>query len=49
MGLDLGKAFNLGSRAMSLQLGAYDFVKHPQGSARWMLRVTLTLLFPTTK
>jgi hypothetical protein len=49
VGVDVGKAFNLGSRAMSLQLGAYDFVKHPQGSARWMLRVTATLLFPTTK
>ena len=49
VGIDVGKAFNLGSRAMSLQIGSYDFVKHPQGSARWMLRVTVTLLFPTTK
>jgi hypothetical protein len=49
VGADVGKAFNLGSRAMSLQIGSYDFVKHPQGSARWMIRVTLTLLFPTTK
>jgi hypothetical protein len=49
VGVDVGKAFNLGSQAMSLQIGSYDFVKHPQGSARWMLRVTATLLFPTTK
>lgn len=49
VGLDVGKAFNLGSQAMSLQIGSYDFVKHPQGSTRWMLRVTVTLLFPTTK
>ena len=49
VGVDVGKAFNLGSRAMSLQIGSYDFVKHPRGSARWMLRVTVTLLFPTTK
>ena len=49
VGVDVGKAFNLGSQAMSLQIGSYDFVKHPQGSAQWMLRVTVTLLFPTTK
>ena len=49
MGVDIGKAFNLGSQAMSLQIGSYDFVKHPQGSARWMLRMTVTLLFPSTK
>jgi hypothetical protein len=49
VGLDVGKAFNLGSQGMSLQIGSYDFVKHPQGSARWMLRVTATLLFPTTR
>ena len=32
-GADVGKAFNIGPQAMSLQIGAYDFVKHPEGGA----------------
>lgn len=47
IGADVGKTFNLGSQAMSLQVGSYDFVKHPDGAAQWMIRVQLTLLFPS--
>lgn len=49
MGADVGKAFNIGPQAMSLQVGSYDFVKHPDGAAEWMIRLQLTLLFPTRK
>ncbi len=47
VGADIGKAFNLGPQAMTLQLGSYDFVKHPSGNPQWMIRINLTLLFPT--
>jgi hypothetical protein len=47
MGVDIGKAFNLRMQAMSLQVGSYDFVKRPEGTPQWMIRVQLTLLFPT--
>ena len=49
VGADVGKAFNLGPQAMSLQLGSYDFVKHPEGGPGWMIRASATLLFPTGK
>jgi hypothetical protein len=47
IGADLGKAFNLGSHAMGLQLGAYDLVKRPDGAPQWTIRIQLTALFPT--
>ena len=49
IGADIGKAFNLGWQAMGLQVVAYDFVKRPDGTLQWMIRVQLTLLFPTGK
>ena len=49
VGADVGKAFNIGPQAMSLQIGAYDFVKHPDGGPGWMIRASVTLLFPTGK
>jgi len=33
---------------MSLQVGAYDFLKRPDGTSQWMIRVQLTLLYPTS-
>lgn len=47
MGADAGKAFNLGSQSMSLELGAYDLVKQPSGAPQWFIRVQMMLLFPT--
>ncbi len=32
IGADVGKAFNVGSHAMSFQVGAYDLVKRPDGA-----------------
>ena len=46
MGADIGKAFKLGSRDLSLQVGAYDLLKRPDGAPQWILRVSITLLFP---
>jgi hypothetical protein len=45
LGADIGKAFNLGSHAMGLQLGAYDLLKRPDGAPQWIIRVQLTALF----
>ncbi len=45
-GADIGKAFKLAERPMSLQVGAYDFVKHPKGAPQWMLRLQLTIMLP---
>jgi len=49
VGADIGDVFDFEGQHMSLQAGAYDFVKHPQGGPGWMIRVQLTLLFPTTR
>ena len=46
IGADIGKAFNLGSRSLSLQVGAYDLLKRPEGNPQWIARVSLTFLFP---
>lgn len=46
MGADVGKAFYLQSRSMSLQVGAYDFIVRPDGSPQWIIRLQLTLLYP---
>jgi hypothetical protein len=44
-GIDIGTAFQIGTRAMTLQVGGYDFVKYPDQTPRWILRMQLTLLF----
>jgi hypothetical protein len=46
MGADVGKAFNIGPQSLSLQLGAYDLVKRPDGAPQWIARVSVTFLFP---
>jgi hypothetical protein len=47
MGADIGKAFKIGSQNLSLQVGAYDLLKRPNGSPQWIARVSVTFLFPT--
>jgi hypothetical protein len=44
---DIGKAFNIGYQRLSLQIGAYDLVKRPDGVPQWIMRASVTLLFPT--
>jgi len=46
VGMDVGKVFKIGSRAISVQLGAYDYVQRPQDAAQWMIRTQIMLLFP---
>jgi len=46
MGADVGKAFNIGSQSLSLQVGAYDLLKRPDGAPQWIARVSVTFLFP---
>ena len=46
MGADVGRAFNIGSQSLSLQFGAYDLLKRPDGAPQWILRVSMTFLFP---
>ena len=47
MGADIGKAFKMGSQDLSLQVGAYDLLKRPDDAPQWILRVSVTFLFPT--
>ena len=46
MGADVGKAFSIGSQSLSLQVGAYDLLKRPDGAPQWIMRVSVTFLFP---
>jgi hypothetical protein len=46
MGADIGKAFKMGSQDLSLQVGAYDLLKRPDGAPQWIGRVSVTFLFP---
>jgi hypothetical protein len=47
MGADLGKSFDSGKQPMSLEIGAYDFLKRPDGYPQWFIRLQITWLFPT--
>ncbi len=47
MGADIGKAFKMGSQSLSMQVGAYDLLKRPDGAPQWVLRVSMTSLFPS--
>jgi hypothetical protein len=49
IGADVGDVVNFEREQIGLQVGAYDFVKHPQGGPGWMVRVQATLLFPTIR
>ena len=46
MGADVGKAFKMGSQNLSLEVGAYDLLKRPDGAPQWIMRVSVTFLFP---
>ena len=47
MGADVGKAFKIGSQSLSLQVGAYDLVERPDGAPQWIMRMSVTFLYPT--
>jgi hypothetical protein len=44
-GVDVGKAFQIGEQAMSLQVGGYDYLMHPVGTPEWIIRAQITFLF----
>jgi hypothetical protein len=46
MGADVGKTIQAGARAINLQLGAYDYLKYPQGAPQWIVRAQITFMFP---
>ena len=41
IGIDIGKVFPIGSRSLSLQVGAYYNVKKPDGAADWVLQAQI--------
>ena len=43
--MDVGKAFQIGAQAMSLQVGGYDYLVHPVGTPEWIIRAQITFLF----
>jgi hypothetical protein len=49
IGADVGRAFKVGFQDFSLQVGAYDLLKRPDGAPQWIMRVNLTLLFPNRR
>lgn len=45
LGADVGKTIQVGAQALSLQVGAYDYLKYPQGAPQWIARTQITLAF----
>ncbi len=46
VGADIGKAFQIGEQAMSLEAGGYDYPMRPAGAPQWIIRAQMTFLFP---
>lgn len=46
VGLDAGKAFQLGKQSLSAQFGTYYNVERTEGAARWLVRVQVSFIFP---
>ena len=46
VGLDAGKAFQIGKQSLSLQFGTYYNIDRAEGAARWVVRLQLSLIFP---
>jgi hypothetical protein len=46
VGADIGKALRVRAVALAFQLGAYDFVKHPDGAAESIVRAQVTFFLP---
>jgi len=46
VGLDAGKAFQLGKQSLSFQFGTYYNIERAEGAARWLLRFQVSLVFP---
>jgi hypothetical protein len=46
VGMDVGKAFEIGKQSLSLQFGTYYNVERAEGAARWLVRLQVSLIFP---
>jgi hypothetical protein len=46
VGMDVGKAFEIGKQSVSLQFGTYYNVERAEGAARWLVRFQVSLIFP---
>jgi hypothetical protein len=46
VGLDVGKAFQIGERSLSLQFGTYYNVARAEGASKWLLRLQVSLISP---
>jgi hypothetical protein len=46
VGLDVGKAFQIGKQSISFQFGTYYNVKRAEEVARWLVRFQVSLIFP---
>jgi hypothetical protein len=45
VGLDTGKAFQIGKQSLSLQFGTYYNIARGEGAARWLVRFQVSLVF----
>jgi hypothetical protein len=46
VGLDAGKAFQVGKQSLSVQFGTYYNIERAEGVARWLVRLQVSLIFP---
>jgi len=46
VGMDAGKAFQIGKQSVSVQFGTYYNVERAEGAARWLVRVQVSFIFP---
>jgi hypothetical protein len=46
VGLDAGKAFQIGKQSLSLQFGTYYNIERAEGAAKWLIRLQVSLVFP---
>jgi hypothetical protein len=46
VGLDAGRAFQIGKRSVSVQFGTYYNVERAEGAGKWLVRLQVSLIFP---
>jgi len=46
LGMDAGKALQLGKQSLSVQFGTYYNIERAEGAPRWLVRLQVSLIFP---
>ena len=46
IGMDVGRAFQIGKQSVSVQFGTYYNVERAEGAARWLVRLQVSFIFP---